>query len=636
MPLRSVSQQLAIVLVTFGVALFGMGLVFEPALRHGWPLVGLGALCAVACCVVWLWLRHTLTRRLEELGRIAEQHLHGNRAERFPEQGHGELARIGRLLNSVVAELVKSNAELRRSEAKYRVIAEYSRDALTAVDATDGRFVSVNRTAVKLFGVADEAALLAMTPADVSPELQPDGTPSAEASRIHIQTAMRDGFADFEWTHRSVDGRLIPCSVQLARFELDGQVLVQGTVRDITDVRAAEERNQVLQARIQEAQKLEAIGRLAGGVAHDFNNMLAVISLQADLALALLDSGGAPREQLDQICRITERTAGLVQQLLAFSRRQSAAPRPLNLDAAVDSSLNLLRPGLGEGMQVTWRPGAGQWQVRLDPVQVDQILTNLCSNARDACKGQGRITIATREVQLDRLACVGLSGLAPGPHVELRVEDDGPGFSEEALAHIFEPFFTTKEVGRGTGLGLASVYGIVRQAGGDVRADSRPGRGARFMLYFPRYEGPVGEEIGPRADTAVAAPAERAPTQERILLVEDQPELLSLFEEALQRAGYSVLAVSDPAAALAAAGEPGFGFDLLLSDVVMPGMNGLRLAQELKAGHPGMRELFMSGYSADAMEERGLDTQGVHILAKPFHMSDLLRAVQSILQGKAL
>jgi CheY-like chemotaxis protein len=301
-------------------------------------------------------------------------------------------------------------------------------------------------------------------------------------------------------------------------------------------------------------------------------------------------------------------------------------------------SLNLLRPGLGEGMQVTWRPGAPHWQVRLDPVQVDQILTNLCSNARDACNGQGHIFIASEEQLLDEEDCIEFTGLVAGEHVVLTVQDDGPGLTEAALAHVFEPFFTTKELGRGTGLGLASVYGIVRQARGDAKAESEAGHGARITLYFPRYAAPAETNVVEPAPVvapvspSVVAPASAKPPQRRILLVEDQPELLSLFEEGLQRAGYSVRAVADPAAALLAACEPGATFDLLLSDVVMPGMNGLRLAHELRSTHPGMHELFMSGYSADAMEERGLKTQGARILAKPFHMSDLLEAVQDTLQ----
>jgi PAS domain S-box-containing protein len=557
---------------------------------------------ALGASLVWLWLRHKFARRLDALRRAAEQ----------------------------------SNADLRRSEAKYRVISEYSRDALSAIAPPDWRFVSVNRAALELYGVADEATLLTMGPGDISPEMQPDGTPSADAARIQIQKAMSEGYADFDWTHRTPAGKIIPCRVQLARFELDGQVLIQGTVRDMTDVRAAEERNRALQAQVQEAQKLEAVGRLAGGVAHDFNNMLAIISLQAELALVLLESGRLPREQLEQIVQVTERTAALVQQLLAFSRRQSVAPRSLNLDVAVNASLNLLRPGLDEGMQLGWRPGAGNWHVRLDPVQVDQILTNLCSNARDACNGQGRIVISTQQVHLAAADCAGLIGLQPGAHVLLSVEDDGPGLSETAQAHVFEPFFTTKEVGRGTGLGLASVYGIVRQAHGDAKAESQAGRGARFILYFPRHE-ESDESSAPVAPDRPAAATARVPGvafRGRILLVEDQPELLLIFREGLERAGYRVRAFAGPMAALAAADEPGFGFDLLLSDVVMPGMNGLRMAQELRARYPDLRALFMSGYSAGAMQERGLDIQGARILSKPFLMSDLLTAVQAILQER--
>lgn len=383
-----------------------------------------------------------------------------------------------------------------------------------------------------------------------------------------------------------------------------------------------------LEAQLLQAQKMESVGRLAGGVAHDFNNMLSVILGHTEMALEDVPRGGPLRADLEEIQRAAQRSANLTRQLLAFARRQTVAPTVLDLDHTVMGMLNMLRRLIGEHIELVWLPGAHPWLVRIDPAQVDQILANLVVNARDAIPGHGRVTIETGPAILDESFCEEHVGAVPGEYVQLTVSDDGAGIPPDLLEHIFEPFYTTKGVGAGTGLGLATVYGIVDQNQGYIRVASTPGEGTQFHIYLPRHR------TAPSAPGVDTPPGEPAGGAETILLVEDEAAILKLNRRVLQRFGYTVLAAATPGEALRLAEDPAQAIDLLVTDVVMPEMTGRALADRISALRPALRCLFMSGYTADAIADHGVLEEGVHFLQKPFSIAQLAARVREVLDHR--
>ncbi|MCF7838149.1 MAG: transporter substrate-binding domain-containing protein, partial [Candidatus Marinimicrobia bacterium] len=390
---------------------------------------------------------------------------------------------------------------------------------------------------------------------------------------------------------------------------------------------AAENQRQNLAEQLAQAQKLESIGQLAGGVAHDFNNLLMGIMGYIELAQEQLAPEHPVRELLEEVMRNARRSADLTRQLLAFARKQTIAPRVLNLNAAVESMLKMLRRLIGEDIDLAWMPGAALDAVFLDPSQVDQVLANLCANARDAIGGVGKITIETRNVVFTEAYCARRVDCHPGEYVMLAVSDDGRGMAPEEIDRIFEPFYTTKESGAGSGLGLATVYGIVRQNNGFVNVYSEPGQGTTFRLYFSRS----AEDAPPEDAAGSAEELPRARAGETILLVEDERSIRVTTQSSLERLGYQVLAAADSAAALlVAAAEPG-PIHLLLTDVVLPGLSGRDLARELNATRPDMRCLYMSGYTANVIAHRGILEADVQFIAKPFMRDELARKVRAVL-----
>jgi signal transduction histidine kinase/CheY-like chemotaxis protein len=379
-----------------------------------------------------------------------------------------------------------------------------------------------------------------------------------------------------------------------------------------------------LQAQLAQAQKLESVGRLAGGVAHDFNNLLTVINGYSDLALARLRAGDPLRPQLEQIRRAGARAAVLTQQLLGFSRKQIIRPKPLNLNAVVSDAVTMLRPMLGELIAVHTVLQSTLGQVVADTSQIDQILMNLAANARDAMPQGGALTIETRNVNVDEHGKHADMEIPPGSYVLLTVVDTGAGMSPETLRNIFEPFFTTKEHGRGTGLGLATVYGIVKQNGGWIDVQSELGQGTAFRVWFPRTS-----EID--ATAPAQAPADVSGGSEILLVVEDQEDVRKFAVEVLKSCGYTVLSSADAEAALELAGRYSNSIHLLVTDVVLPGMNGRELARRLKAIRPAMQVLFMSGYNQDVVAEHGILEPGTAYLAKPFTPGELAAKVRELL-----
>ncbi|MBI5013902.1 MAG: PAS domain S-box protein [Deltaproteobacteria bacterium] len=420
-----------------------------------------------------------------------------------------------------------------------------------------------------------------------------------------------------------LEGHSIP------RREPDGSVLWHGIVLDVTDRKRAEKEHEALQAQLAQAQKMEAVGRLAGGVAHDFNNMLAVILGRAELVLRRVDPEDPLCRDLEEILQAAERSSVLTRQLLAFARRQTVSPRVLDVNEAVGAMLQMLRRLIGEEVDLAWVPGPGVWSVRIDPSQLDQLLANLVVNARDAISGTGRVTLETRNVTLTEAVAARGEVLLSGEYVLLTVSDDGCGMDEETLAHLFEPFFTTKGPGQGTGLGLATVYGIVRQNGGLIDAQGQPGRGSTFRVYLPR----AVEEGTEKAVSAVKGALPGG--DETLLLVEDEEAILTLGREMLQRLGYRVLTAGSPSEALRVAEAHAGEIHLLITDVVMPEMDGHALSERLADARPGLPCLFLSGYPADVIAPRGVLDEGVRLLEKPFTLRQLAEKVREMLQGEA-
>jgi len=398
--------------------------------------------------------------------------------------------------------------------------------------------------------------------------------------------------------------------------------------RDVTEREQAETEKEKLQAQLMQAQKMESVGRLAGGVAHDFNNKLTVILGYTQMVMEGLHKTDPPYANLQQVMKAGEQSVQIVRQLLAFARKQTIAPKVLDLNETIEGMLKMLRRLIGEDIDLAWEPDSHLWSVKMDPSQIDQILANLCVNARDAITGIGKVTIETENVALDETYCADRAGFMPGHYVMLGVSDNGCGMDRETLANAFEPFFTTKDVGKGTGLGLATVYGIVKQNQGFVNIYSEPGKGTTFKIYLPRH----GEEA--------EAKSEAVPTEiprgrgETILVVEDDAPVLGLARRTLEKLGYVVMTKANPVEAIVMAKGHDGEIHLLITDVVLPEMSGKDLAGEISKIRPGIPTLYMSGYTANVIAHHGVLDQGVHFIGKPFTPDSLARKVREAMKEK--
>ncbi len=401
-----------------------------------------------------------------------------------------------------------------------------------------------------------------------------------------------------------------------------------GTFQDITERKRSEEEQKKLLNQLNQAQKMESVGRLAGGVAHDFNNMLSVIIGHAELSLEQLNQDNPLFNAIKAIRNAAGRSADITRQLLTFARKQVVTPRVLDLNATVAGMLNMLKRLIGEDIDIVWLPGSDVWPVKMDGSQIDQILANLCVNARDAIDGQGRISIETGNVIFDEAYCAQHSYATTGDFVMLVVSDNGHGMDKETQGKIFEPFFTTKANGKGTGLGLATIYGIAKQNNGFISVYSELGCGTTFKIYLPRH-------LAETAETQIKSKATQELSQgnETILLVEDEPTILNMTKSSLKRLGYQVLDVSTPGEALRLAKKHVGGIHLLLTDVIMPEMNGRELAKALTSIFPELRLLFMSGYTADIIAPHGVLDEGINFIQKPFSLQTLAVSVRKALEN---
>lgn len=505
-------------------------------------------------------------------------------------------------------DLRATERELAASRDRYAVLYDSAPAGYLTLDSHD-RIIEANLPAGRMLGVSRDHLVKAQRFSDfVVPEDRETWRRFRQAASEKCKITLTRGDTA-RWVAR--------VEVSLLRVEAADEQTSMVEMFDVTQEHKIEEQ-------LRRTQRLESVGRLAGGVAHDFNNMLMGILGYTRLCRDELPPDHSVQGWLSELEITAKRSADLTRQLLAFARRQPVTVSALDLNVAVAGMLKLLGRLIGEDIELTWHPGANLWPVKLDPTQVDQIMTNLCVNARDAADGTGKLVVETRNATLDEAYCSCRLDVSAGEYVGLTFHDDGRGMDSHTLDHVFEPFFTTKGVGKGTGMGLATVFGIVKQTGGAIEVSSQPGKGTTFTLYFPR----CADEV----DTSPNVATETCPRgRETILLVEDEKSVRVTTSAFLDSLGYTVLAEEHPADALRLAADASRAVDLLITDVVMPGMNGHVLAERLLTERPSMRCLYMSGYPADALERRGLMTEGVECLPKPFTKDTLARKVREIL-----
>jgi len=432
-----------------------------------------------------------------------------------------------------------------------------------------------------------------------------------------------------EFVSRKKGGELFCVEASISPLTTEGESNTHyvTVMQDISERKQAESDKAKLEDQLQHAHKMDSVGRLAGGVAHDFNNMLGVILGHVNLALMDLEPTQPLYVNMMEIQKAAERSADLTRQLLAFARKQAITPTLVNMNEAVAGVLNMLKRIIGEAITLDWQPEKSVWSVKVDPSQLDQILANLCVNARDALADNGKITIETGNSVIDKEYSADCKGIVPGEYVRLTVSDNGCGMDKETLDLIFEPFFTTKDTGKGTGLGLATVYGAVKQNNGFIYVHSEPGLGTTFSVFLPRYLGDVQKV------QAVGVEESARRGQETVLLVEDEPAILKVATMILTRQGYTVLAAESPGRAMDLAREHAGRISLLLTDVVMPEKNGRDLAKDLLLRYPTLKCLFMSGLTADVIANHGAIDEGVHFIQKPFSVHSLADKVREVLDS---
>ncbi|MGE0354492.1 MAG: PAS domain S-box protein [Gemmatimonadales bacterium] len=505
----------------------------------------------------------------------------------------------------------RAEQALRESEQQFRALFEHGMEPMLIID-DDHRILDLNVPAAELFGVAPAEAVGHRFEEFIAPG---ESREIPGLWRRLMEVGVLDG--NFEW-HR-LDGSVRELEYSAKANFVPGRHLA--FVRDVTVQRE-------LEAQVRQSQKLEAVGALAGGLAHDFNNIMTAIIGYADLLLEELPADLPHRQDAHEIRAAADRAAALTRQLLAFSRRQVLQPRILNLNTVVAGLEKMLGRLIGEHIRFETVLSPDLGRVSADPGQLEQVIMNLVINARDAMPGGGRLTVATMNVEhgepqtpQDRL-------MPAGQYVLLSVSDTGAGMDAATRARIFEPFFSTKGMGQGTGLGLATVYGIVKQSNGFIWVISEPGQGATFRVYLPRVDNPLDSPAAP------PPPREASGGTETILLVEDEPSVLTIARTALRRAGYSVLHAPDGESAMALEAVHRGRIHLLLTDVVMPGMNGRELAERVRSRRPEARVLYMTGYTGDAIAREGILDPAVAYLEKPFTAADLLVKVREVLESE--
>jgi PAS domain S-box-containing protein len=528
-----------------------------------------------------------------------------------------ELKEANKALTQEIKQREMTEAKLKQSETQFRTLFETAPDAIYLVDL-EGTLLDGNSTAEALVGSPREAFIgKNFIDAGILPEMEiPKAITLMEKSRKGESTGPD------ELILLSSGGKTTTVEILTSPFQLEDRPVILGIARDISERKQFE--NQ-----LQQAQKMESVGRLAGGVAHDYNNALTAIMGYTELALIDADPKGNLHEDLNEVLNASRHAKDITRQLLAFARKQTINPKVLDPNTNIESMLKMLRRLIGEDIDLVWLPGKSLWRVKMDPSQIDQILANLCVNARDAIEGVGNITIETATKIFDSDYCADHAGFVPGEFVMLTISDNGCGMDKEILNNIFEPFFTTKAVDKGTGLGLSTVYGIVKQNKGFINVYSEPGKGTTIKIYLPRND---GKAVEIQRGSTKKIPRGHGET---ILLVEDDFSILKLTKKILNGLGYTVLSDDRPKGAIKLAQDHKGEIHLLVTDVIMPEINGLELSEQLKALYPDLKCVFMSGYTANAIAHHGVLDDEVHFIQKPFSKIDLATIVRKVLdEGK--
>jgi PAS domain S-box-containing protein len=523
------------------------------------------------------------------------------------------LAATGLVPAALMAERNAAAQALTASEAHYRVLFERNPNPLCVYDRETLAFLAVNEVAIRHYGYSREE-FLAMTLEDLR---LPEDVP-----RLRRQVAMsEEGLVEAdESRHRKRDGSIIDVEITRHTLTFAGRPAALAMALDIT-------KRKSLESQLLQAQKMEAVGRLAGGIAHDFNNLLTVIFASSDLMLKYLNADDPHRPDVEEIRKAADRAAALTRQLLAFSRQQLLVPQVLDLNALVANLERMLQRVIGEDVEFRTALAPALGAVRADPGELERVIMNLVVNARDAMPQGGMLTIETADAELGGLDAQEHLPVQPGRYVMLAVSDTGVGMDAAIKAHVFEPFFTTKEKGKGTGLGLATVYGIVKQSGGYIWVYSEPGRGTTFKIYLPRVEAEA-EPLAPRSE-----PPASLRGSETVLLVEDEEAVRNLTRKVLETHGYAVLPAAGGQEALRLASEYDGPIHLLLTDVVMPTMSGRELAGRLASVREETKVLYVSGYTDDTIVHHGVLEPGIAFLQKPFTPEALVRKLREVLSA---
>ena len=523
-----------------------------------------------------------------------------------------------------ITERKRAEKALEESEERFRTLMDNIDAVAVQGYGPDGTTQYWNAASEKLYGYSQQEAIgRNLLDLIIPPEMR-----GAVAKEMREMAESGQPISSGEMLLMHKDGSRVPVLSHHVIVKVPGreQELFCLDV-DITERKRAEKEKEKLQSQLNQAQKMESVGRLAGGVAHDFNNMLSIINGYAEITIDMLDPGEPARENIREIYNAGNRSTDIVRQLLAFARQQTISPAKLDLNDTISGMLKMLQRLIGENIELTWHPGNNLWPVKIDPSQVDQIMANLAVNARDAISDVGKLTIETKNVVCGEEYRKAYAYFIPGQYIMLAVSDDGCGMETEIQNNLFEPFFTTKETGKGTGLGLSTIYGIVKQNNGFINVYSEPGIGTTFKIYLPRYE---TNEV---YDMPTNTTTEYMPTgSETILLVEDEPAILEMGREMIERLGYTVLTAKNPNDALRVALEYDGTIELLITDVVMPEMNGRDLSSQLVKNHPGLKTLYMSGYTADVIAHHGVLDEGVQFIQKPFSLRDLAKKVREVIE----
>lgn len=590
MPERSIRDNLNWLTFVAATAVAALMFVFELTKQTFFPHIS-------------LWQSHTVTICFTTFLALIAVYAVGRR-----------FRTLGRKLAADLEQRKRMGAALEDSEARYRSLFERNKAGVFR-STPEGRFLDCNDSFAELFGYTREE-LMAL-PAKV---LYPGGT--KERDERLAEFARTGQIKDMEMCYLHKNGSAVWVIQNVVRVkEQDGREVTEGTLVDISERRSLEDK-------LRQAQKMEAVGQLAGGIAHDFNNLLTVIQGYSHLLMEHLKRDIEAHDQVQKIEEASEKAASLTRQLLAFSRKQVLQPKVINLNSLVENLSSLLHRLIGEHIELRTITAENLGPVKADAAQIEQVIMNLIVNGRDAMPDGGQLTVETANAELDDSYSADHPGVSPGPYVMLAVSDTGKGMTQQTLARIFEPFFTTKELGRGTGLGLSMVYGIVKQSGGHIWTYSELGHGTTFKIYLPRTE----ELADGRGSRSAAATSNSG--NEQILLVEDDEKLRELANSILTSCGYAVIASSDTDEARLICEQRASSIQLLLTDVVMPGISGRTLAQLLLSKNPKVKILYMSGYTENAIAHHGVLDSGTHFIQKPFTPSMLAGKVREVLDSR--